>query len=78
MHLSSYMPGGIRVEGGSLEAERRTWLVLNLPSDMHCQGDHKMRSLQASLWGTLSSPWGVRILTSKYGTEFNQTLYTKP
>ena len=41
MHLSSYMPGGIRVERGSLEAERQTWLVLNLSSDMPCQGDHR-------------------------------------
>lgn len=29
------------MEGGLLEAERQTWLVLNLPSDMHRLGDHR-------------------------------------
>ena len=29
------------MERGSLEAERQTWLVLNLSSDMPCQGDHR-------------------------------------
>lgn len=56
--------------------------VLNLPSDMHRLGDHRQAfSTSLSLELTfliLGSGQRGKIWTSKYGTEFNQTLYTKP